>query len=389
MKNIVYLFVCLSLLLSSCGSSNDDKPKNVTGRTVLVYIAADNNLGTQGFAASDIAEMLQGMEKVDIQKNNLLVYYDDGRNAQLLNITKDKSGKVIKEIIKEYDSRNSVGVTEMKEVFSLAFSKYQAASYGIVFWSHGEGWIPKSGSTRWFGQDGSNYMNISELHEALSVTPHLEFIFFDACFMQSVEVAYELKEYCNYFVGSPTEIPGPGAPYQVVVPAMFKESGAAVATAQAYFDYYNNMYTGVYPWSGEWGGGVSVAVMTSNKLDQFAEETAKILPKYIIDGASINVSGVLCYDTRSSYRYYYDLDGLIKKLTNENEDYDKWNESFEATLPYYKTTEKNYSQFARMFSMEGFRGVSTYVPRANAGSLNSYYSTFKWYNKAGWDKTGW
>ena len=45
--------------------------------------------------------------------------------------------------------------------------------------------------------------------------------------MQSVEVAYELRDCSEYFIGSPTEIPGPGAPYKAVVPEMFTETNLA------------------------------------------------------------------------------------------------------------------------------------------------------------------
>ena len=46
---------------------------------------------------------------------------------------------------------------------------------------------------------------------------------FDACYMQSVEVIYQLRDRTDYFIGSPTEIPGPGAPYEAVVPALFSQ----------------------------------------------------------------------------------------------------------------------------------------------------------------------
>ena len=89
-------------------------------------------------------------------------------------------------------------------------------------------------------------MNISDLREALSVAPHLDFILFDACFMQSVEVLYELKEYANYIIGSPTEIPAPGAPYQKVVPAMLSNTTTAVGIGKAYFEFYVALSPPVY-----------------------------------------------------------------------------------------------------------------------------------------------
>ena len=70
----------------------------------------------------------------------------------------------------------------MKEVINTAFSEYPAQSYGLVLWSHGEGWLAKSqNKTRWWGQDGgSNYMDISELKDVLRNAPHLSFLLFDA-----------------------------------------------------------------------------------------------------------------------------------------------------------------------------------------------------------------
>ena len=50
--------------------------------------------------------------------------------------------------------------------------------------------------------------------------------------MQSVEVVYQLRNRADYFIGSPTEIPGPGAPYEVVVPALFAVNSPAVCIAE-------------------------------------------------------------------------------------------------------------------------------------------------------------
>ena len=63
--------------------------------------------------------------------------------------------------------------------------------------------------------------------------------------MQSVEVAYELRDCSEYFIGSPTEIPGPGAPYKGVVPEMFDETNLATNIAEAYYGYYENLIQGL------------------------------------------------------------------------------------------------------------------------------------------------
>lgn len=61
---------------------------------------------------------------------------------------------------------------------------------------------------------------------------------FDACYMQSVEVIYQLRDRTDYFIGSPTEIPGPGAPYEAVVPALFSQDKPEINIAESYYTVY-------------------------------------------------------------------------------------------------------------------------------------------------------
>lgn len=400
MKNIKIIssFICLMALLCACNDNEDEKREEQL-RTVLVYIAGDNSL--RSFAAEDLAEMTEGMQFVDDKYYNLLVYIDSGSSPKLLRLKKDRKGNIVQDVIVTYEDRNSVDVSNMKEVVNTAFSEYPAASYGMVLWSHGEGWIEyQNPKTRWWGQDdsGNDYrMNISDLRKVLSVTPHLDFILFDACFMQSVEVLYELKEYADYIIGSPTEIPAPGAPYQKVVPAMFANTATAIGIGKAYFEFYadENLYTGDLPfrWNlgDPWTAGVSVSVVNTSMLEQLANRTYEIIPKYIHDRQSIAVSNILCYDCRSYTRYYYDFDGLIRSLGTESDEYAAWKSAYDAAVIYWKTTPNNYSSYGGSFSMNGATGLSTYIFRAfNKENINeSYRESVQWYSAAGWNETGW
>lgn len=138
---IFSLFVCLAMLVIAC--HNDDDERGVQMRTVLVYIAGDNSL--RSFATEDLAEMTEGMQSVDDNSYNLLVYIDTGSSPKLIRLKKDKKKNVVQEeLIATYEGRNSVDVSKMKEVINTAFSEYPAQSYGLVLWSHGEGWLAKS-----------------------------------------------------------------------------------------------------------------------------------------------------------------------------------------------------------------------------------------------------
>lgn len=403
MKYKIISLLCLLAFFTAC--SNDDpmpKPEPPTQgtRTVLVYIAGENSLA--GLVQADINEMKKGMANVDVTYNNLLVYIDDRSTPRLILLTKDQNQNVTEETVAEYSEQNSLDVAVMKNIFATAFSKYPAESYGLVLWSHGEGWIPVAStksSSRWWGVDnGANSssnagakMDINELHEALQSTHHFKYILFDSCFMEAVEIAYELRDCCDYLIGSPTEIPGPGAPYDYVVPALFDRDDAAMSIAKNYFEPYEATYNGGNDNSNtNWTAGVSIAVLKSSELENLAAATAKVLPKYIQNKENPYYSGVICYDNRSS-KYYHDLERFIHSLTRGNSDYTTWKAAFDKAMIYWNTTATNFSAFGsgKITMDPDAGGLSTFIPRSTQTDLLDFYHTLEWYTAAGWNQTGW
>lgn len=365
----------------------------VATRTVLIYLAADNSLSSM--VSADIAEMKKGVANFDNSNMHLLVYIDTGSSPRLVEFVQ-KNGEVTENVIKSYEKRNSVGVAETQEVFNDVFSNnnYRAESYGLVYWSHGDGWVPNPlPSTRWIGQDtgdGAHYMNISDLVTILKGAPHFDFVLFDACFMQSIEVAYAIRNYTDYYLGSPTEIPGPGASYDVLMPAMFSEGDVALETAKAYFTPYKDKYNdGKGITNSNWTGGASISVLKSSELERLADMT-----KQVLSGTANNTelrSTVYNYDQRSSYSShvgYYDMVEMMRLLT-DNAGFAAWKQVYDSAMPYWATTPKNYSAFAGMFSMEGTNGVSHYIPSSYDTAASTAYRTTEWYEAAGLSKLGW
>lgn len=395
---ILFLLVCVASLLASC-NENDEKYEPVYGsRTVLVYIAANNSLGSYNFDSKDVQEMVKGMANTEGTGNNLLVYLAaHNKTAKLIRLIRNGKGEVKQETVMNYSEHNSVSVDVMKGVFTTAFSKYPANSYGIVFWSHGDGWIPyQNPSTRWWGEDvngGSHRMNIPDLHEALSVAPHFDFIFFDACYMQSVEVIYQLRDRADYFISSPTEIPGPGAPYEAVVPAMFSQSEPAINIAKNYYTVYADKYNGGVNMSNEnWTGGVSISVVKSSEMPALAAATKEVLrtANKIQDANHIDIanSGILCYDP---YRVknYHDMMGLIQKVEEDTQAFNNFKSAYQNAVIWMNTTDNNYCTdpygHGYMVSMSGFQGLSTYILRGNNSTQENYYrQSMEWYSAAGW-----
>lgn len=399
-KILMSMLIGLSFVFNACGGDDKDEPVppvvKQPQRTVLAYIVADNSLSS--FAYDDVDEMLQGMKSIDTDINNLLVYVDDNATPVLFRLKKGKDGLVEKEILREYEEQQSTNPQVMKEVCRKAYTDYPAKSYGLIYWSHGEGWkpMPLTSSTRWIGQDKSggetDYTNIDELKEVLTIVPHLDFLLFDACFMMSVETAYALRDEADYIIASPTEIPGPGAPYDTMVPAMFKQGNTAVDIAKAYYNTYETLYNdGKGNSDSHWTAGVSIGVLKTSALSALAQATGNALSNAIDKELSALKGEIFDYDQRpqssSSRIGYYDMAQIIQSLTTGT-DWTNWEKAYGDAMVYYQTTPKNFSSYSGMFSMEGTCGLSHYLPTGNT-SLNTAYAQTEWYTAASLASWGW
>lgn len=408
------LFMAMGLTAVGCGEGeeqgeNPDLPKLDANRTVLVYIAGQNSLDdpTNDFVDADLKEMEEGFSKFVGDNLNLLVFVDrkkgfrDDPNifAPCLLKIENLNGKVFHRVVKTYDDNfNSCGLQETKQVFADVFDSYQADSYGLVYWSHGEGWIPaNTPNTRWVGQDegSGTCMDIEQLAAVLADSPHLDFILFDACLMQSVEVAYELRHYTDCLIASPAEIPGPGSPYQDIVLSMFADD-AALSVAKAYFNHYEDRYSGTMGSNDNWTMGTSIAVVSTHELSNLAEVTRKVLePLGEVDYSALRTNAsLLDYDRRFDSIYsnqhigYYDMQGMMEEIL-PSDDFSEWKQAFDAALVYWNTTPKNYSFFSGLFSMEGANGISCYIPQNTTGAAASSYHRTAWYRDAGFEALGW
>ena len=171
---------------------------------------------------------------------------------------------------KEYgEDVNSASSETLSEFLDYVKHYHPAQSYGIVFWSHASGWqtVNKSLSSAVnerndgnataapalrfsFGidngrNDNSNNcdhvmceMAIPDLAKAVEVFGKVDFIMFDCCFMQTVEVAYQLRNAARYIIASPAEIPSKGAPYDQIISLMAPEKIDYQAIVDTYFNKY-------------------------------------------------------------------------------------------------------------------------------------------------------
>lgn len=392
-------------ILMSLASCHWFSPENETKyeRTVLVYMAAENSLSGGSFHEQDINEMAQAAYDIP-QGSHLLIYLDDTELPRILTIKTQEGRKPSTKVLKQYDKEHNSGDAKtLQMVMDWTINNYPSASYGLVFWSHGDAWLPAKAPIQrsiCIDNGNNNYsnsgtkMDIADVADALESFPRLDFILFDACFMQAIEVAYELRHVAKYIASSPAEIPNPGAPYDRIVKPMFSSPLDMEGVINEYYRAYNDNEVWVWE-NGPERYGALLSVADCDHLDNLATITTEMLAQYAISDTVVDLTDVQCYYPLSNRARpkYHDMNDYMKSLITSQDDYARWKRVFDLAVPYRKATSWWYSNDARTqyVDLENYGGISCYIPQEGDfySSLNTKFASTSWYRAAGWDKIGW
>jgi len=404
---VVTMLLCVVATCSffSCSESDEsagipdpvDKTYAADSRTVLVYIIGECSL--ERYIQSDINEMIAGIKNYNLKSgDNLVIYVDDYEYPRIYSLNNRTKATKFDELmpVKEYsEDVNSASAANLAEVIKWVKANYKSDSYGLVMWSHGSGWlysqnadddVTSSAPRRSIGYDSGenknglngNEMNIDALANVLKNGNKMDFIFFDACFMQSIEVDYELKDCADFIIGSPAEIPDSGAYYNTMTPAMFKAENYAQEMVDVYKEHYG-VATNAY--------GLIVSAVNSAKVNSVANEMKQYITKYRDALLSADYSRTQNYfyygSWGTNYPDVYDMKGVMRNVLDESEYASFVNTMSE--LSYCKHADCWYSGYPmKKVSIDATQasGVSMFVP------LNKYnYSKYK-YNEM-FERTQW
>lgn len=384
MKRLFYLILLFSLVLTSCEKDEPDIP---SGRTLVVYMIAGNNLEEE--ILKNVDTMLEGLPSVG-QSCNLVIYWDgNSGNPKLSRYTVNAKGRVSGEkILKTYSDQNSVSPDVMKNVFHDIFKLNPSDSYGLIMSSHGTGWLPVDTSTKFksFGQDGNEKMEIPDLAEALmEVIPRpFDYILLDACLMSSVEVAYELRNAAEYFIASPAEVLGEGFPFSKLMKYLYSDriTDYTVSLPEAFINYYKNYY-----YEGSYAGWGTIATIKCSEMENLATQVRSVLVKHVDELQNFNVTRLQRYD-RGQLGFTYstcDLKDFVTTLSTP-EIPNAFLEQLDKTVVYKDFVHNNL-----LFQIEEdkYSGIGIYIPQRNKPKWNAYFPNLSWYNAAGWDLVGW
>lgn len=396
MKKIYRYITCLVLVLSVVGCRKSDLPTPIVygERTIFVYMAADNNLSS--YAQQDLEKMKAGMAQVD-SKSHLVVYADiRGREPQLLQIT----GDTIR-VVEQYEEENSASVEIFSQKWARVRQLFPSDSYGMVLWSHASGWVPagvllkstpKSSVsspagdfvgegiwsrdpdallTKWFGQDGSDFMEISDLAAALPKNRELEFVVFDACFMSNVETLYDLRYATKYVLASASELLAEGIPYNKVLPELFAETPRLEQFCRLFMEFHEQ-------------SNLDYAMISLVQMDQMEALAAAAKAFYATaDPAAVDLDDVQYLENMSSH-VFFDMEDYYVRMPGDSVLRTDFVEQLGRTVRYADSTPYVYSAYSgssnHLIKVNANSGLSTYVPREAEGLelLQSAYLETSW-----------
>jgi hypothetical protein len=222
---------------------------------IMMYIDGDNNL--EEYAIDDIYEMeaakVTGSSIAIIVMIDRISGYDttngDWTGARLYNITADGSTSVIdSELLQDNGEANMGDGATLESFMDYCFTNFDANNYWLNLWDHGGG----TDGICWDDTDSSDFLTIDEMQTAIenSVTTHsedIDLITHDACFMNMLEVGYELKDLADYFVASEESIPADGFDYDTIVTALEADPTMNASTlAGIIVDSYDSFYDPLY-----------------------------------------------------------------------------------------------------------------------------------------------
>lgn len=417
------LYMTIALLLASLLSScrKDEKEEGPADYTVLVYMAADNNLSS--YCEPNMTRMRSAMTSQN-DNDRLVVFLDrPGLNPLLLRL-KNKGV----DTLRVYPEVRSTDSKVLSYVIKETAELFPAKHYGLVMWSHGTGWIPSEAlhyaasnlnyaprrdgadtgaaaaaesdgrrvipQTRSFGYEsvpvtnvygGKGYtsMDIGDMAAAIP-DKMFDYILFDACYMANVEIAYALRRKTERVVSSCYEIVADGFPYHLMTQDLL--SGNMVSAAEKFYEYYRDLNVSE---SQRWQRMGGVSVVETAGLDSLARCFRKIAEGRTAYVMNMPVSGIQHFD-RFSRTVFYDLEDVAENICTEAGVMNEFRAQLDRCISYSMSTPYMFQGDPyNEIRIDRYSGLSIYIPRTDYESNQIYTSSSRTNLNAEYLKTEW
>jgi hypothetical protein len=401
---LLLLIPILTCAISGCGrgggSSSPVPPDGHRYWTILVYMAADNDL--EEYAIRNINDM----EKIGSTANVAVVCeldrtpgYDSSNgnwtDTRRFYITKDSDQSVINSArvdspaLGELDMADPVNLTSFVQ---WGVQNYPADHYMLVMWDHGRGWpstglraISRPRQVRTINIDDTNNseMSLSALSRGFSSSPTMDVVAFDACLMSMLEVSYSIKDYAHYMLASEDTVPVEGLPYTKILSALTSQPtmGAAMLSSTV-VDLYVNAYSSAY------NGNITESALDLTAIDELCSSVENFAGVMMENLGTVRAElesaqqSAQRYDLDSNnYRDYKDLYDFARIVHSTVQSVAVQNAAQQVMQSIASTVvdEKHYSA-----EVANSHGISIYIP--GPGTSLTQYNSLAFSQATLWDE---
>ena len=378
----------LLVMASACTHSDEPAPAPDTRATsILLYAVASNNLAYD--YADDLEELLQGMKSTDPAQADIWVYSLTNRIAPALQrVVRNADGSASLETVKLYTRDTfSTDPARISEVIADYTSLSAADQRGIIFWSHATGWqpdfsthtVPSEASRPATGSDhdmtvsysygADQYLGVTDSCDILELDNAIpaatfDFIWFDCCYMSSIEVLYQLRDKAPYIVAYPTEVAAEGMPYDLTIPYLARRDFDLTGAARAMTDYYLDR-----------NQVITIAVCRTAGLDALAVEAEKAI------GGTRPAMIQLQRYSRAPNGPFFDF-GQYSRTWGESRTDGDWDtaaftEALDDVVVYKAASARGFD--GRAIDPENFSGISCHYFEDYEMPADDYYKQLDWY----------
>ena len=222
--------------------------------TFIIYMAADNDLESAAIAdINELEAVNYGAAPISIlalvdRHNDYDMTNGNWSDTRLFEIKPDPNGSTSTIRSSRIDcfelglSKNSETELNMSDPLVLSrlidFAKrvYPADNYALFMWGHGTGWrggtnnsyLPEPVKAVAFDDTSRQYMSLPAFGRAVA-GKGLSVIGFDTCFGALLEVAYQIKNSAELFIGSEGEIASTGWDYTTLFSGFLSKENLSIS----------------------------------------------------------------------------------------------------------------------------------------------------------------
>jgi hypothetical protein len=211
----------------------------------------------------------------------------------------------------------------LKKFVSFTTQYFPSRKTALILSSHGSGWLIENDeqlSAQTFASASTAYkersvqpsivvdntnnnsvLNISEIKTALNGY-HLDILGFDACYMANIEVAYDLRELCDYMIFSQTEEPKAGWNYTGLLDDFSLHELSATQFITSAIDSYAAFYNSIPATP-----AYTLSAVNTKRIKDFTEYTLPQLSAYIMQPGNRDI---VVQAMRNAFYFYSSLDGI-------------------------------------------------------------------------------